>query len=148
MDGQNHKTVLTQYFLDTGMDLFQAVYKAWDAFLLAAIHNRIDALQVLIAHANRMHTSPNNWLSVSQNFLDGKPLVNETLLALIASSLSCARLLESLAGDASTRLQEAVKLKNTAFAAALLDHGANMNVTGQDGWMLLHTAAYQNIGQP
>ena len=139
-----HETALTQYLLDTGMDPYQAVHEAWDAFLLAAIHNRLDALRVLIAHATRMHPSPNHWLSVSQNFLDRKPLVNEALLALITSSLSRPRLLESPAGDSSTPLQKAVKLKNTAFAAGLLRHEANMNVTDQYGWTLLHTAAYNN----
>ena len=138
-----HETALTQYLLDTGMDPYQAVHEAWDAFLLAAIHNRLDALRVLIAHATRMNTSPNHWLSVSQNFLHSKPLVNEALLALITSSLSRARLLKSPA-DSSTPLQKAVELKNTAFAAALLRHGANMNVTDQYGWTLLHTAAYNN----
>ena len=140
----NHETAVTQYLLDTGIDPYQAVHKAWDAFLLAAIHNRLDALRILIAHATRMHTSTNHWLSVSQNFLDKKPLVNEALLALIASSLSRARLLESPARDSSTPLQKALKLKNTAFATALLTHGANMNVTDRYGWTLLHTAAYNN----
>ncbi len=126
------------------MNPYQAVHEAWDAFLLAAIHNRLDALRVLIAHATRMHTSPNHWLNISQNFLDKKPLTNEALLALITSSLSRAQLLESPTGDSSTPLQKAVKLKNVAFAAAILAHGANMNVTDQYGWTLLHTAAYNN----
>ena len=139
-----HETALTQYLLNTGIDPYQAVHEAWDAFLLAAIHNRLDALQVLIAHATRTHTSSNHWLSVSHNFLDRKPLFNETLLGLIASSLSRASLLEAPARDSSTPLQEAVRLKNAAFAAALLKHGANINVTDPDGWTLLHTAAYNN----
>lgn len=139
-----HETALTQYLLDTGMDPYRAVQEAWDAFLLAAIHNRLDALRVLIAHATRMPTSTNHWLSVSHNLLDRKPLVNEALLALIASSLSRARLLESLAGDSSTPLQKAVRHENTAFAAALLMHGANIKVTDEYGWTLLHTAAYNN----
>ena len=91
-----------------------------------------------------MPASPKYRLSVSQNFLDRKSLVNETLLGLIASSLSRAQLLESPARDSSTPLQKALMLKNTAFAAALLKHGANMNVTDQDGWTLLHTAVYDN----
>ncbi len=139
-----YETALTQYLLDIGMNPYQAVHEAWDAFLLAAIHNRLDALRVLIAHATRMHTSPNHWLNISQNFLDKKPLTNEALLALITSSLSRAQLLESPTGDSSTPLQKAVKLKNVAFAAAILAHGANMNVTDQYGWTLLHTAAYNN----
>ena len=139
-----HETALTQHLLDIGIDPYQAVHEAWDAFLLAAIHNRLDALRVLITNAPRVHTSPNHWLSISQTFLDKTPLINEALLALISSSLSRAQLLESPAGDSSTPLQKAVKLKNTAFAAALLMHGANMNVTDQYGWTLLHTAAYNN----
>ena len=139
-----HETALTQNLLDIGMDPYQAVHEAWDAFLLAAIHSRLDALRVLIAHASRMHTSPNHWLSISQTFLDQKPLTNEALHALITSSLSRAQLLESPAGDTSTPLQKAVQLNNTAFAAALLMHGANMDVTDQYGWTLLHTAAYNN----
>ena len=139
-----HEKALTQYLLDIGIDPYQAVHEAWDAFLLAAIHNRLDALRILIVHATRVHTSPNHWLSISQTFLDKKPLTNEALLALITSSLSRARLLESPAGDSSTPLQKAVKLKNSAFVAALLMHGANMNVTDKYGWTLLHTAAYNN----
>ena len=139
-----HETALTQYLLDTGIDPYQAVHEAWDAFLLAAIHNRLDALRVLITHATRMNTSPNHWLSVSQDFLDRQLLVNEALLALITSSLSRARLLESPAGDSSTPLQKAIELKNTAFAAKLIRHGANVNVTDQYGWTPLHIAAYNN----
>ena len=71
-------------------------------------------------------------------------MIKEALLALITSSLSRAQLLESPTEESSIPLQKAVKLKNTAFAAALLAHGANMNVTNQYGWMLLHTAAYDN----
>ena len=156
VDGQNllhlvvtgtppaHETALTQYLLDTGIDPYQAVHETWDAFLLAAIHNRLNALRVLIAYATRMPNSRNHWLRVSQDFLDRKPMVNESLLALVASSLSRARLIESPVGDSSSPLQEAVKLKNTAFVAALLTHGANMNVMDQYGWTLLHTAVYNN----
>ena len=57
-----HETALTQYLLDIGIDPYQAADETWDAFLLAAIHNRLDALRVLIAHAARIHTSPNQWL--------------------------------------------------------------------------------------
>ena len=137
-----HETALTQYLLDIGIDPYQAADETWDAFLLAAIHNRLDALRVLIAHATRMHTSPNQWLSISQTFADKGSLTNETLFDLITSSLSRAQLLESTAGDSSTPLQKAVELKNTALAAILLMHEANMNVTDQYGWTLLHTAAY------
>ena len=137
-----HETALTQYLLDIGIDPYQAADETWDAFLLAAIHNRLDALRVLIAHATRMHTSPNQWLSISQTFVDKGSLTNEALFDLITSSLSRAQLLESPARDSSTPLQKAVELKNTALAAILLMHEANMNVTDQYGWTLLHTAAY------
>ena len=137
-----HETALTQYLLDIGIDPYQAADETWDAFLLAAIHNRLDALRVLIAHATRMHTSPNKWLSISQTFVDKGSLTNEALFDLITSSLSRAQLLESPAGDSPTPLQKAVELQNTALAAILLMHEANMNVTDQYGWTLLHTAAY------
>ena len=89
-----------------------------------------------------MHTSPNQWLSISQTFVDKGSLTKEALFDLIASSLSRAQLLESPARESSTPLQKAVELKNTALAAILLMHEANMNVTDQYGWTLLHTAAY------
>ena len=79
---------------------------------------------------------------ISQECVEKGSLTNEALFELITSSLSRARLLETPGRDSSTPLQEAVKLKNTALAAKLLMHEANMNVTNQYGWTLLHTAAY------
>ena len=140
----SYETALTQHLLDIGIDPYKAVHEAWDAFLLAAIYCRLDALRVLIAYAAGMHALPNHWLRFSQTFPGEETSTNEALFSHISSSLSRAQIIDSPDHDSFTPLQKAVELQNPAFAAALLTHGANIKVTDQFGWTLLHTAAYNN----
>ena len=135
---ETYQSALTQYLLDIGIDPYQPVHGVWDAFLLAAIHGRHQALRVLVSHAAKAPNS-DHWLRLPEGFTISQTS-DDSLTNLIFASLSHKCLLESPDKSGFTALQKAVSLKNTSAASTLVAYSANIHVTDQYGWTLLHTA--------
>ena len=135
-----YQPALTQYLLDIGIDLYQPVHGVWDAFLLATIHGRHQALRVLVSQAAKAPNS-DHWLRLPKGFTLSQASDN-SLTNLIFASLAHNRLLESPDKSNFTPLQKAVSLKNASAVSTLIAHSANVHVTDRDGWTLLHTASH------
>ncbi|KAG8525700.1 uncharacterized protein KY384_000460 [Bacidia gigantensis] len=142
---EDHQSELTQYFLDLGVDPYQMTYepsKVWDAFLLAAIHERHQVLRVLFAHAAKL-PKPDHWLRIPSD-IDIAQAPNDTLIDVTYTSVSNAKLLESLDKDSFTPLRKAVSLKRSTVVSPLLSHSADFHIVDQSRWTLLHHAAHGN----
>ena len=135
---ERYESALTEYLLDAGVNPYQPSCGVWDAFLLATIHGRLSALRVLISHAAK-NPKPDHWLRLPE----GSTLLEDSAITeIICTSLNRAQCLETLNGNGSTPLRKAVELGTTSTAAALVSHSANLQITDEYGWTLLHTATY------
>ena len=138
---EKYESDLTQYLLDVGMNPYQPSCGCWDAFLFATIHGRLSALRILISYAAK-NPDPDHWLRLPDN---STLLEDSAITETIYSSLNraqCLETLDTLDQDGSTPLQKAVELGKTSTAAALIAHSANLHITDEYGWTLLHTATY------
>ena len=135
---KEYESLLTQYLLDVGVNPYQPKCGVWDAFLFATIHGRLSALRVLISHAAK-NPKPDHWLRLPES---SALLEDSAITNIIFTSLNRAECLETLGGSGSTPLQKAVELGKTSTAAALVAHSANLQITDEYGWTLLHTAIH------
>ena len=135
---EKYESALTQYLLDVGVNPYQPSCGVWDAFLFATIHGRLSALRILISHAAK-NPKPDHWLRLPENLT---LLEDSAITEIIYTPLNRAQCLETLDRDGSTPLRKAVELGRTSTAAALVSHSANLQITDEYGWTLLHTATY------
>jgi len=131
----NYESALTVHLLNAGVDPYRPLCGPWDAFLLAAIYNRLSALRLLIGHAAKKR-NPDHWLRLPERI----PTRDEDIFEIVYTSLCHAKLLDSPDQEGYTALQRAVKVRKTSASSALLSHSANLHCTDQNGWRLLHTA--------
>jgi hypothetical protein len=76
-----HESAIVQHLIEVGADVYRPIYGAWDAFMLAAVHNKLSALHVLVAHATEDRNSK-HWLQLAEpNNLFGDGVVGLVLLS-------------------------------------------------------------------
>lgn len=133
-----HESALVQHLIGVGADVYQPVYGAWDAFVLATVHGKLSALRALMAHA-AIAPNSNHWIHSER--LDHSDAEDD--IDIVCASLSCNGLIDSKDSEGLTPLQKAVDLGNTFTVSKLLSHGADLQITDKFGWTVLHTATYQ-----
>ena len=133
-----YESALTQHLIEVGADVYQPLCGAWDAFLLAAVHGKPSALQVLLSHASHVPNSK-HWIHLERGDISG---VGDDI-EIICASLARNSLIDSKDLQGFTPLQKAVELGNISTASKLLSHGADHHVQDEFGWTVLHTATYK-----
>jgi ankyrin repeat protein len=159
-----YESALARYLIDVGADVYQPICGAWDAFLLAAVHGKLSVLRVLIAHADRT-PDLKHWIhgrcstphvTVARNCiakrLNSKAQshserldhpVGDDGIEIVCTSLARHNLIDSKDFEGVSPLQGAVGFGNAYTVSKLLFHGADLHVTDQYGWTVLHTATYR-----
>jgi ankyrin repeat protein len=154
-----YESALAQHLIGMGVDVYQPVYGAWDAFVLAAVHGKLSVLRILLAHAAK---APNlkHWIhgklrvlvAHATKTLDSKQKIHLERLAhsdgdgdieIVCASLACSNLIDSKDLKGLTPLQMAVQLGNVSTVSKLLSHSSNLHICDEYGWTVLHTATYR-----
>jgi ankyrin repeat protein len=127
-----------QMLLNIGADIYHLNREELDAFLLAAIHGNLDTLHCLLVHATK-NPSEGHWTQSLDSLASQQSSENLTRVCL---ALKHCDLVNKPKGG-RTLLWRTAESGNNDMVKQLLAHGADVEISDEDGWRPIHVAAFE-----